>query len=52
MYEGVRATIVDKDRAPRWRPAPDEPIAEAAIDTYFAPLPPAEELTFAEAARP
>jgi enoyl-CoA hydratase len=51
MYEGVRATIVDKDHAPRWRPGPGEPVAEAAIDAYFAPLPPAEELTFPEAAR-
>jgi enoyl-CoA hydratase len=51
MYEGVRATIVDKDHAPRWRPGPDEPIAEAAIDAYFAPLSPAEELTFPEPAR-
>jgi enoyl-CoA hydratase len=50
MYEGVRATIIDKDHAPRWRPAADEPIDEAAIDAYFAPLPPAEELTFTEAA--
>ena len=31
-----------------WRPAPGEPLAEAAIDAYFAPLPPAEELTFPE----
>ena len=51
MYEGVRATIVDKDHAPRWRPGPGEPVAEAAIDAYFAPLPPAEELTFAETPR-
>ena len=51
MYEGVRATIVDKNHTPRWRPAPDEPIAEATIEAYFAPLPPGKELTFAEAAR-
>jgi enoyl-CoA hydratase len=51
MYEGVRATIIDKDHAPRWRPAADEPIAAAAIEAYFAPLPPAEELTFPEPAR-
>jgi enoyl-CoA hydratase len=51
MYEGVRATIIDKDRAPRWRPGPGEPIAEAAVDAYFAPLPPAEELTFPESGR-
>ena len=51
MYEGVRATIIDKDHAPRWRPGPSEPVAEAAIDAFFAPLPPAEELTFPEPAR-
>ena len=51
MYEGVRATVVDKDHAPRWRPGSGEPIAEAAIDAYFTPLPPAEELTFPEPAR-
>jgi enoyl-CoA hydratase len=51
MYEGVRAAIVDKNHAPRWRPGPSESIAEAAIDAYFAPLPPAEELTFPEPAR-
>jgi enoyl-CoA hydratase len=51
MYEGVRATIIDKDRSPRWRPGPGEPIAEAAVDAYFAPLPPAEELTFPEPVR-
>ena len=51
MYEGVRATIVDKDHAPRWRPGPGEPIVDAAIDAYFAPLSPAEELTFPEPAR-
>jgi enoyl-CoA hydratase len=48
MYEGVRATLIDKDRAPHWRPAPGEPVAEAAIDAYFAPLPSADELTFPE----
>jgi enoyl-CoA hydratase len=51
MYEGVRATILDKGHAARWRPGPSEPVAEAAIDAYFAPLPPAEELTFPEPAR-
>jgi enoyl-CoA hydratase len=51
LYEGVRATIIDKRGVPRWRPGPSEPIAEAAIDAYFAPLPPAEELTFPEPAR-
>ena len=50
MYEGVRATIIDKDHAPALAPGPGEPIAEAAIDAYFAPLPAAEELTFPEPA--
>jgi enoyl-CoA hydratase len=51
MYEGVRAAIVDKDRNPRWRPSADEPLDVAAIDAYFARLPPSEELTFAEPRR-
>ena len=42
FYEGVRAVIVDKDNAPRWRPAllPDVPDAE--IERHFAPLPEGE----------
>ena len=51
FYEGVRAVIVDKDNAPKWRPAPGESIEPAAIDAYFAPLPEREELVFADAAR-
>ena len=43
MYEGVRATIVDKDQSAlaAWS---DEPIDPGAIDAYFAPLPENEEL--------
>ena len=26
LYEGVRATIIDKGGSPRWRPGPDEPM--------------------------
>jgi len=48
LYEGVRATIIDKDHAPRWSPTADEPIDPAAIEAYFAPLGDAE-LTFPEA---
>jgi enoyl-CoA hydratase len=50
LYEGVRATIVDKDQSPHWRPAPGEPIDERAIDAYFAPLG-SDELTFPEPRR-
>jgi enoyl-CoA hydratase len=38
FYEGVRAVIVDKDNAPKWRPDRLEDIGEAAVDAYFAPL--------------
>jgi enoyl-CoA hydratase len=50
FYEGVRATIIDKDQSPRWEPGADEPIDPAAIEAYFAPLG-ADELTFPEPAR-
>lgn len=42
FLEGVRAVIVDKDNAPRWRPARVEDVPDADIDTIFAPLPPEE----------
>ena len=46
FYEGVRATIVDKDNRPGWRPGPGDPLPAEAIEAYFAPLG-ADELTFA-----
>jgi len=46
FYEGVRAVIIDKDNAPRWRPRPGEAISEAELSAYFAPLPESEELDF------
>jgi enoyl-CoA hydratase len=50
FYEGVRAVIVDKDNKPQWRPAPGEPIRQADIDAYFAPLGPGQELDFGDGA--
>jgi enoyl-CoA hydratase len=47
FYEGVRATIIDKDNRPNWRPGRDEPLPAEAVDAYFAPLG-ADELTFAQ----
>lgn len=37
--EGVRAAIIDKDGAPRWRPASVEDVDPADIQNHFAPLP-------------
>jgi enoyl-CoA hydratase len=38
FYEGVRAVVIDKDQAPRWRPATLGEVAPADIAAYFAPL--------------
>jgi enoyl-CoA hydratase len=38
FYEGVRATIVDKDNRPVWLPAAGERPDPNEIDAYFAPL--------------
>ena len=46
FYEGVRAVIIDKDNAPRWRPAPGESLDARQIDAYFAPLGKDEDLHF------
>jgi enoyl-CoA hydratase len=42
FYEGVRAVIVDKDNAPKWRPATLAEVSDAEIVRHFAPLPGAE----------
>ncbi len=39
FYEGVRAVIIDKDNAPRWRPATLPEVTDAMVDAYLAPLP-------------
>ncbi|MBI1341088.1 enoyl-CoA hydratase/isomerase family protein [bacterium] len=48
FQEGVRAVIIDKDGAPRWKPARVEEVSDELLDTIFAPLKPGEpaELTF------
>jgi enoyl-CoA hydratase len=43
FYEGVRAVIVDKDNAPRWRPATLADVADDEIERHFAPLAAADE---------
>jgi enoyl-CoA hydratase len=36
--EGVRASLIDRDRNPRWRPGRLEDVTEADVESYFAPL--------------
>ncbi len=38
FYEGVRAVIVDKDNAPRWRPATLAEASDAEVERHFAAL--------------
>jgi enoyl-CoA hydratase len=38
FYEGVRATIIDKDGAPNWKPATLAEVSDADIDAYFTLL--------------
>jgi enoyl-CoA hydratase len=45
FYEGIRATILDKDFAPRWAHTTLEEVSGREVDSYFAPLGP-EELAF------
>ena len=35
FFEGVRALLVDKDRDPRWKPAP----SAEQVKRFFEPLP-------------
>jgi enoyl-CoA hydratase len=42
FYEGVRAVIVEKDNAPRWRPATLAEVDDAEVERHFAPI--AQEL--------
>ncbi|MEX0814730.1 MAG: enoyl-CoA hydratase/isomerase family protein [Dongiaceae bacterium] len=38
FFEGVRAVVIDKDNAPRWRPATLAEVTDAEIDRAFRPL--------------
>jgi enoyl-CoA hydratase len=47
FIEGIRATIVDKDRNPKWRPDTLEAVTADVVDRHFKPLGD-RELTFAD----
>ncbi|MEU2061249.1 enoyl-CoA hydratase/isomerase family protein [Streptomyces sp. NPDC013455] len=38
LVEGIRAQVIDKDRAPRWSPATLAEVTDADVDRFFAPL--------------
>ncbi|MGE0409380.1 MAG: enoyl-CoA hydratase/isomerase family protein [Amphiplicatus sp.] len=38
FFEGVRAQLVDKDKAPKWSPSRLEEVSDEEIEKYFAPL--------------
>jgi enoyl-CoA hydratase len=38
FYEGVRALLIDKDRAPHWRPTTLAEVDDVTVEGYFAPL--------------
>ena len=38
VLEGIRAQVIDKDRAPRWSPATLDEVTPEAVARYFAPL--------------
>jgi enoyl-CoA hydratase/carnithine racemase len=37
FFEGVRAVLIDKDNAPRWRPPRLDLVSDAEIEAFFAP---------------
>jgi enoyl-CoA hydratase len=44
FIEGVRALLIDKDKAPKWHPPALAGVTDEMVMRYLAPLPQAEEL--------
>ena len=42
VVEGIRAQVIDKDRAPRWSPATLAEVTAEDVEKYFAPLGPSD----------
>ena len=42
FYEGVRATLIDRDNKPNWKPATLDAVTEQKINHYFSDLGPLE----------
>jgi enoyl-CoA hydratase len=38
FFEGIRAQLIDKDRAPKWRPASLAAVSDEVVEGYFAPI--------------
>ena len=38
FFEGIRAIVIDKDKAPRWQPATIAEVSPETIEQHFAPL--------------
>ena len=45
FYEGVRAVLIDKDKAPKWEPTTLAAVGDGDLDPYFA-APASGDLTF------
>ncbi|MGJ9413586.1 enoyl-CoA hydratase/isomerase family protein [Aeromicrobium sp. CF4.19] len=44
LIEGIRARVVDKDRAPAWHPSTVADVSAADVDGYFEPITPTLQL--------